>query len=128
MSITVKRVPIERRNAGVITFEVSGADVGKTYDFMGILKGFRITDVNVTVDEAFANANNTISVGTEADMTRFIPATVVNAVKGIAFNNKQLTANTTMSIVVDIVGTASATGSATVTVQYAKQPDSRQEY
>lgn len=128
MSITVKRVPVERRNKGAITFTVGAGDVGKTYDFMGILKGFRITDVNVTVDEAFANANNTIAVGTEADTSRFIAPTAINAVKGIGFNNRQLTANTTMSIVVDVAGSVSATGSATVTVQYVKQPDSRQEY
>ena len=128
MSITVKRVPIERRNMGTITFDITGSDVGKTYDFMGILKGFRITDVNVTVDEAFANADNTIAIGTEADARRFIAPTAMNSVKGIAFNNRQLIANTTMSIIATIAGTASTTGSATITVQYVKQPDSRQEY
>lgn len=128
MSITVKRVPVERRNMGTITFDITGSDVGKTYDFMGILKGFRITDVNVTVDQAFANADNTIAVGTEADKSRFITATAMNAIKGIAFNNRQLSANTTMSILATIAGTASATGKATITVQYVKQPDSRQEY
>lgn len=128
MSITVKRVPIERRNNGTITFEVSGKDVGKTYDFMGILAGFRVVDVNVSVEEAFDNADNKISVGIEGDLVRFIPQTAVNTLVGAGFNNRQLTAKATMSIVADIVGTASVNGKATVTVQYVKLPDSRQEY
>ncbi len=128
MSITVKRVPIERRNSGTITFEVKGKDIGKTYDFMGMLAGFRVTDVNLTVDEAFDNTDNKISVGIEGDLVRFIPQTAVNAVKGVAFNNRQLTASQTMSVVIDVVGAVSVNGSATVTVAYVKLPDSRQEY
>lgn len=128
MAITVKRKNREIRDGGTITFKVSGADVGKTYDFMGIAEGFRVTNVNVTVDAAFANADNKISVGIEGNLVRFIPQTVVNAVTGIAFNNRQLTATQAMAIVIDVVGTASATGDATVTVEYAKLPVSKQEY
>lgn len=128
MATTVKRKNREIRDSGTITFKVSGADVGKTYDFMGIPEGFRILDVNVTVDEAFVNADNKISVGIEGDLTRFMAQTLVNTIKGIAFNNRQLTATKTMSVLVDIVGTASANGSATVTVRYAKLPVSKQEY
>lgn len=128
MAITVKRKNREIRDGGTITFKVVGADVGKTYDFMGIAEGFRVTNVNVTVDTAFANADNKVSVGIEGDLVRFIPQTVVNAVSGIAFNNRQLTATQAMAIVIDVVGTASATGSATVTVDYKKLPVSKQEY
>ena len=128
MAIVVKRKNREIRDSGTIAFEVTGADVGKTYDFMGIAEGFRIVDVNVTVNTAFVNANNTISVGIEGDLVRFVPVTVVNAVKGIAFNNRQLTATQSMSVVVDVLGTASATGSAIVTVSYIKLPVSKQEY
>lgn len=128
MAITVKRKSREIRDQGVVSFKVSGTDVGKTYDFMGIAENFRIIDVNVTVDTAFANADNKVSVGIEGDLVRFIPQTVVNAVSGIAFNNRQLTATKAMAIVIDVVGTASATGSATVTVTYAKLPVSKQEY
>jgi len=128
MAITVKRKSREIRDQGVVSFKVSGTDVGKTYDFMGIAENFRIIDVNVTVDTAFSNADNKVSVGIEGDLVRFIPQTVVNAVSGIAFNNRQLTATKAMAIVIDVVGTASATGSATVTVTYAKLPVSKQEY
>ena len=128
MSIVVNRKNREIRTQGAISFDVTGADVGKTYDFMGIATGFRILDINVTVDTAFANGDNTISVGIEDDFVKFIPATAVNAIKGVSFNNKQFTAPKNTSIVVDVKGTASATGKATVTVLYAKLPDSRQEY
>ena len=128
MAITSKRKNREIKNHGAISFDVTGGDVGKTYDFMGILSGFRVTNVNVTVDEAFANGDNTISVGLEDDVVRFVPATVVNAIKGIGFNNKQFTASKGTPIVIDIIGSASATGKATVTVEYLKLPDSRQEY
>lgn len=126
--LIVKRKKREIRDTGTITFVVKGEDVGKTYDFMGIGEGFRVIDVNVTVDTAFANADNKVSVGIEGDLERFIPQTTINAVKGIGFNNRQLTASKSMAIVADIVGTASATGEATVTVQYVKLPTSRQDY
>jgi len=128
MAITVKRKNREIRDGGTISRVVSGADVGKTLDFMGIAEGFRVTNVNVTVDEAFANADNKISVGIEGDLTRFVAQTAVDTVKGIGFNNRQFTANKSMAIVADIVGAASATGSATITVEYAKLPVSKQEY
>lgn len=128
MAITVNRKNREIRTQGVISFEVTGADVGKTYDFMGIATGFRILDVNVTVEEAFANGNNTIEVGIEDATTKFIPATTVNAIKGIGFTNVQYKAAKATPIIVDIKGSASASGKATVTVVYAKLSDCRQEY
>lgn len=128
MAITVKRKMREIRDLGVVTFDVTGADVGKTYDFAGVAEGFRILDVNVTVDEAFANANNTISVGIEGDLVRFVPATAVDSVKGFRGNNRQMTAAMSTAIVANIAGTASATGKATITVTYAKLPVSKQEY
>lgn len=128
MAITVKRKNREIRDGGTITFKVMGADVGKTYDFMGIAEGFRVINVNVTVDEVFVNSDNKISVGIEGDLVRFVPQTTINAVKGIRFNDRQLTAIKAMAIVVDISGTASASGEATVTVEYVKLPVSKQEY
>lgn len=128
MAIIVKRKKREIRDSGAVTFVVTGNDVGKTYDFMGIAEGFRVVDVNVTVDEAFANADNKISIGIEGDLVRFVPQTAVNALSGIGFNNRQLTAAQSMAIVADIVGTASATGKATITVSYAKLPVAKQEY
>lgn len=128
MAITVKRGNRERREVGVITFPFSGADVGKTYDFMGILAGFHVLSANVTINTAFANADNKVSVGIEGDLTRFMDQTTVNTVKGIPFNNRQLTASKTMSIVLDIVGTASATGAGIVTVMYVKTATSKQDY
>lgn len=128
MAITSSRKNREIRDNGTVVFVVKGADVGKTIDFMGIAENFRVVNVNVTVDEAFANADNTISVGIEGDLVRFIPATQVNSVKGVAFNNRQLSATQSMAIVVDVKGAASATGNATVTVEYAKLPVSKQEY
>ena len=50
MAITVKRKKREIRDIGMVVFDVVGADVGKTYDFAGVAEGFRILDVNVTVD------------------------------------------------------------------------------
>lgn len=128
MAITVNRKNREIRDSGTVSFVVKGVDVGKTIDFMGIAEGFRVIGVNVTVDQAFANVDNTISVGIEGDLVRFVPVTTANAIKGIGFNNRQLSATQSMAIVVDIIGTASATGSATVTVEYAKLPVSKQEY
>ena len=133
MAITVKRKEREIRDSGFISFDVVAGDVGKTYDFMGIPEGFRIVDVNVTVDEAFdgtdgTNDNNKISVGIEGDLARFIPATLVDTVSGISDNKRQLTATQTMAVLVDITGGAATTGKATVTVMYAKLPVSKQEY
>jgi len=128
MAITVKRKEREIRDSGFISFDVVAGDVGKTYDFMGIPEGFRVVDVNVTIDEAFANTDNKISVGIEGDLVRFMPQQQADAIAGFTGNNRQLTATQTMAILVDVVGTASATGKATVTVMYAKLPVSKQEY
>lgn len=129
MAITVKRGKVrEIRDQGVVSFEVTGADVGKTYDFMGVYEGFRVLDVNVTVDEVFANADNKISVGIEGDLTRLCAQTTVNAIKGFSGNDRQLTAPRPIAIVADVVGSTSATGKATITVTYAKLPVSKQDY
>ena len=128
MAITVKRKNREIRDTGTISAVVTGADVGKSLDFMGIPEGFRIVDANITVDEAFANADNKISIGIEGDLVRFIGQTVVNTLAGAGFNNRQFTAVNTTSIIADVVGSASATGKATVTVSYVKLPVSKQEY
>lgn len=128
MAISVRREKREIRDQGVIRTVLTGADVGSSIDFMGIATGFRIIDVNITVEEAFDNADNTISVGIEGDMTRFIGASAANTVAGYGFNNRQHTATATMAIVANVVGTASAGGKAVVTVMYAKLPASKQEY
>lgn len=128
MAITVKRKNREIREQGIVVFDITGADVGKTYDFAGIPDGFRVLDVNVTVDEAFANADNKISIGIEGDYTRFMAQQQADGVAGFRGNGRQMTATQPMAIVADIVGTASASGKATVTVQYAKLPVSKQEY
>ncbi|MDQ7044725.1 MAG: hypothetical protein Q9M40_07070 [Sulfurimonas sp.] len=128
MAITVKRKNREIRDTGTISAVVGVANIGQTLDFMGIPEGFRVVDVNVTVDTAFDNADNTISIGIESDVSRFTAVTAMNAVKGIAFNNRQLSAVDSTAIVADIKGTASINGSATVTVSYVKLPVSKQEY
>ena len=128
MAITVKRKNREIRDTGTVCATFTGADVGSTIDFMGIPEGFRVVGVNITVEEAFANTDNKISVGIEGDLTRFVGQSAVNALNGYGFNNKQLTAPQSMAIVADVVGTASATGKAVVTVSYVKLPVSKQEY
>jgi hypothetical protein len=129
MAITVKRKNREIRDHGTVSFKVTGADVGKTIDFMGIPAGFRVLDANLTVDEVFDNADNKISLGIEGGLTRFIGQSDVNAaVAGFAFNNRQFTATAPTAIIVDVVGSASTGGDATVTVTYAKLPVSKQDY
>ena len=128
MAIIVKRKNRERDASGTVTFNVTGADVGKTYDFMGIIAGYRIVNVNVTVDEAFSNADNKVSVGLEDDLVRFVPQTAVNAVTGINYNNRQFEAIKPTAICINVVGAASANGKATVTVSYVKLPTARQDY
>jgi len=128
MAIKVRRESRERRTSGTITFPIVGSDAGNTIDFMGIAGGFRILDVNITVEEAFDAAGNTIEVGIEDDTDMFVPATAMNEVKGIGFNNFQYTAPKSMAIVCDVKGTASTAGKATITVVYAKQAEARQEY
>lgn len=128
MAIKVERRNREIRDSGRVTKVFTGSDVGSSIDFMGIPEGYRITSVNVTIDEAFANADNKVSVGIEGDYVRFMPQTTINAVKGIDWNHRQMTAAADMAVIVDIVGTASAAGSGTVTVEYAKLPSHRQDY
>ncbi|MDX9744242.1 MAG: hypothetical protein RBT59_10515 [Arcobacteraceae bacterium] len=107
---------------------ITGADVGNTILFAGILPGHTVIDANVTVVEAFENADNNISVGVEGDLVKFIPATTVNAIKGVGFSNKQYTAEKETSLFVNVTGTVSTTGKAIVSIMYAKNATSRVDY
>ncbi len=128
MAVVQRRRDREAVDFGRAEITVTGADVGSTIDFAGIIGGFRIVDANVTVEEAFANTNNTISIGVEGALTKFVAATAVNAIKGVGFTNVQYKANKPTSIYADIAGTASATGKAIVSITYAKAASSRTDY
>lgn len=128
MSVVIKRNDRETVDFGRAEITVIGADVGSTIDFAGILGGFRIVDANVTVEEAFANANNTISIGLEGALTKFVAATAVDVIKGVGFTNVQYKADKPTSIYANIAGTTSATGKAIVSITYAKAASSRTDY
>lgn len=127
MGLTVLKQNREIRDSGAICQKISGKDVGKTYDFMRIAEGFRVKNVNISVDETFANADNTIEVGIEGDTKRFIPATALNAKKSVNMEATQFTAKKITSLVMDIKGSASTKGEAVVTVEYLKLPSVRQD-
>ena len=128
MSVVIKRNDRETVDFGRAEITVTGADVGSTIDFAGIIGGFRIVDANVTVEQAFANADNTISIGLEGALTKFVTATAVNAIKGIGFTNVQYKADKPTSIYANITGAASATGKAVISITYAKNASSRTDY
>ena len=128
MAVVQRRRDREAVDFGRAEITVTGADVGSTIDFAGIIGGFRIVDANVTVEEAFTNANNTISIGVEGALTKFVAATAVDAIKGVGFTNVQYKADKPTSIYADIAGTASTTGKAIVSITYAKAASSRTDY
>ena len=128
MAVVQRRRDRETVDFGRDEITVTGADVGSTIDFAGIIGGFRIVDANVTVEQAFANANNTISIGLEGALTKFVAATAVDAIKGVGFTNVQYKADKPTSIYANIAGTASATGKAIVSITYAKAASSRTDY
>lgn len=128
MAVVVRRKDREAVDFARATIVVTGADVGSTIDFAGIIGGFTVVDANVTVEEAFANADNTISVGVEGALEKFITKTGANAIKGIGFTDVQYKAEKPTSIFVDIKGTASATGKAIVSIIYSKNASSRTDY
>ena len=128
MATVIRRNDRETVDFGRAEITVTGVDVGSTIDFAGILGGFRVVDANVTVEEAFANANNTISIGLEGALTKFVAATAVDAIKGVGFTNVQYKADKPTSIYANIAGAASATGKAIVSITYAKAASSRTDY
>lgn len=128
MAIEVRRKNREAVDFARADITITGLDVGKTIDFAGIIGGFTIVDANVTVTQAFANADNTISVGLEGALAKFVPASTVNTVKGVGFTNQEYKADKSTSIYVDVKGSASATGKAIVSITYAKNASSRTEY
>ncbi len=128
MAVVIKRKDRESVDFARAEITVSGADVGSTIDFAGIIGGFTIVDANVTVTEAFANADNTISIGLEGALAKFVPATAANAIKGIGFTNVQYKADKPTSIYANITGAASTVGKAIVSITYAKNASSRTDY
>lgn len=123
-----KRTNREIVDTGVVTYVVTPDDVGQVVDVAGIIAPFRVMDVNVTVEEAFANAGNTIKVGLDGDDARFIASTAMNTVKGVGFTNKQYSALKSTSIIATVGAGASTTGKAVITIMYSKTSSSRVEY
>lgn len=128
MAVVVRRKDREAVDFGRAEITVTYDDVGSTIDFAGIVGGFTIVDANVTVEEAFENADNTISVGLTGSLEKFVTKAAVNAVKGLGFTNIQYKADKPTSIYVDVKGTASTTGKAVVSIVYSKNASSRTDY
>ena len=128
MAVVVRRKDREAVDFGRAEITVTYDDVGSTIDFAGIVGGFTVVDANVTVEEAFANADNTISVGLTGSLEKFVTKTAVNAVKGLGFTNIQYKADKPTSIYVDVKGSASTTGKAVVSIVYSKNASSRTDY
>lgn len=128
MAVVVRRKDREAVDFGRAEITVTYDDVGSTIDFAGIVGGFTIVDANVTVEEAFENADNTISVGLTGSLEKFVTKTAVNAVKGLGFTNIQYKADKPTSIYVDVKGSASTTGKAVVSIVYSKNASSRTDY
>lgn len=128
MAVVVRRKDREAVDFGRAEITVTYDDVGSTIDFAGIVGGFTIVDANVTVEEAFANADNTISVGLTGSLEKFVTKAAVNAVKGLGFTNIQYKADKPTSIYVDVKGSASTTGKAVVSIVYSKNASSRTDY
>ena len=128
MAVVVRRKDREAVDFGRAEITVAYDDVGSTIDFAGIVGGFTIVDANVTVEEAFENADNTISVGLTGSLEKFVTKAAANAVKGLGFTNIQYKADKPTSIYVDVKGSASTTGKAVVSIVYSKNASSRTDY
>lgn len=128
MAVVVRRKDREAVDFGRAEITVTYDDVGSTIDFAGIVGGFTIVDANVTVEEAFENADNTISVGLTGSLEKFVTKAAANAVKGLGFTNIQYKADKPISIYVDVKGSASTTGKAVVSIVYSKNASSRTDY
>ncbi len=128
MAVVVRRKDREAVDFGRAEITVTYDDIGSTIDFSGIVGGFTIVDANVTVEEAFANADNTISVGLTGSLEKFVTKAAANAVKGLGFTNIQYKADKPTSIYVDVKGSASTTGKAVVSIVYSKNASSRTDY
>ncbi len=128
MAVVVRRKDREAVDFGRAEITVTYDDVGSTIDFAGIVGGFTIVDANVTVEEAFKNADNTISVGLTGSLEKFVTKAAANAVKGLGFTNIQYKADKPTSIYVDVKGSASTTGKAVVSIVYSKNASSRTDY
>lgn len=128
MAVVVRRKDREAVDFGRAEITVTYDDVGSTIDFAGIVGGFTIVDANVTVEEAFENADNTISVGLTGSLEKFVTKAAANAVKGLGFTNIQYKADKPTSIYVDVKGSASTTGKAVVSIVYSKNASSRTDY
>ena len=128
MAVVVRRKDREAVDFGRAEITVTYDDIGSTIDFAGIVGGFTIVDANVTVEEAFKNADNTISVGLTGSLEKFVTKAAANAVKGLGFTNIQYKADKPTSIYVDVKGSASTTGKAVVSIVYSKNASSRTDY
>jgi len=127
MAIIVKRKNRECVDFARAEITITNKDVGSTIDFAGVLPGFTIIDANLSVQEAF-DGNNSISLGLEGDLDKFIANTNVTTIKGAGFKNIQYKALKPTSVLVNVTGNASSSGKAIVSIVYAKNASSRTDY
>jgi len=127
MAIIVKRKNRECVDFARAETTITNKDVGSSIDFAGILPGFTIIDANLSVIEAF-DGNNSISVGLDGDMEKFIANTNVTTIKGAGFKNIQYKAQKPTSVLVNVTGSTATTGKAIVSIVYAKNASSRTDY
>lgn len=109
-----------RKNHGTIIVPITKENVGDSGVIIAKLPvDARIHSVNVTVDEAFANADNTITLGVAGTTSKFQNAFALNALAGNTSTRQHSTAVGTDEILMSVAGTASATGAAVVTIDFA---------
>ncbi|MDD2267475.1 hypothetical protein [Sulfuricurvum sp.] len=119
----------ERKNQGTMIVPLSNGNVGDSSVVIAILPiGTRIKNVNVTVDEAFTNADNTITVGVSGAASKFQNAFALNAVAGNNATRQHTITGTTTEIIMSVAGTASTTGVANVTIDYVLPTEYSVEY
>lgn len=109
-----------RKNHGTMIVPFTKANVGASGVVIAKLPiGARIHSVNVTVDEAFSNADNDINVGVTGATTKFQSGFALDAVAGNTSTRQHTATEATQEVIMSILGAVSATGTGNVTIDYA---------
>jgi hypothetical protein len=119
----------ERKNYGTMIVPFGKADVGASSKVIAKFPiGTRIKTVNATVDEAFADVGNTISLGVSGATTKFQNAVAMNAIIGNNSTLQHTVTDGTAELLMSIAGSVSATGSGDITIDYILPSEYSVEY
>jgi hypothetical protein len=108
---------LEHKNIGFMMVKLKKDDVGKTSVICKVPVEARVTEINLTVDEAFTGTN-TLTLGVFGKTSKFFNAASLATIGGVNSQTHHSAGDTDNEIIMSLGGNSSTAGSATLGISY----------